>query len=147
MTDAVITGTYSDFKLVKTRSVAQIVIEVPIEKAQEAIALFGVPQPGAEVPVAVARLNDTKEEQKSLPPPKKHWGEMSRAQRAGILCADERFQEWLGVYTGEGAANEVRRLCNVDSRATLDKDSAAAAQFDRMETRYRMATGQMAEVR
>ena len=30
MTDAVITGTYSDFKLIKTRQVAQMIIEVPL---------------------------------------------------------------------------------------------------------------------
>lgn len=54
--NAVIDGTYSDFKLVKTRSVFQMVIEGPIERAAEAIAMFGVPQPGQEIHVAVARL-------------------------------------------------------------------------------------------
>ena len=34
MTDAIaITGTYADFKLIKTRSAAQIVVEIPIEGA------------------------------------------------------------------------------------------------------------------
>lgn len=54
--NAVLSGTYSDFKIVKTRSVFQMVIEGPIERAAEAVAMFGVPQPGQEIHVAVARL-------------------------------------------------------------------------------------------
>lgn len=146
MTEAVITGTYSDFKLVKTRSVAQIVIELPIEKAQEAVAVFGMPLPGSEVPVAVALLNRDPE-QPALPKPKKHWNEMPRSQQAGILCTDERFRQWQGALDEDDSATILRRHCNVDSRATLDKDSSAAAQFDQMVTNYRMDTGQMAEVR
>jgi hypothetical protein len=57
LADAVFQGTYSDWKLVKTRSVVQIVIEVPLEQAQHVYqVLGGMPQPGAEMPVAVARL-------------------------------------------------------------------------------------------
>ena len=36
MTDAIL-GSYADFKLVKTRSVVQVVIEVPLERAHEAL--------------------------------------------------------------------------------------------------------------
>ena len=39
-------GTFSDFKIVRGRKVAQLVIEVPLEKANEVLAaLGGVPQP------------------------------------------------------------------------------------------------------
>ncbi len=54
--NAVIEGSYADFKLVKTRGVAQLVIEIPIERAAEAVAMFGIPQPGQEIAVAIARL-------------------------------------------------------------------------------------------
>jgi hypothetical protein len=48
---------FSDFKLVKTRSSAQLVLEIPIERADAVLAILGgVPQPGKEVSVAVARL-------------------------------------------------------------------------------------------
>lgn len=54
---AAIAGTFADFKLIKTRSACQLVIEVAIENADAALsALGGVPQPGQEKPVAVARL-------------------------------------------------------------------------------------------
>jgi hypothetical protein len=39
-------GTFSDFRLIKGRKVCQIVIEVPIEQADQALAaLGGLPQP------------------------------------------------------------------------------------------------------
>jgi hypothetical protein len=58
MTDlAAIQGTFADFKTVKSRSVVQIVIEIPIEAGKRAIDILGFPQPGAEIPVALARLD------------------------------------------------------------------------------------------
>lgn len=42
---AAISGTFADFKLIKTRSVAQLVIEIPIEQSKKAIDAFGFPLP------------------------------------------------------------------------------------------------------
>src|SRR4051812_4591789 len=58
MTDAAVTqATFSDFRLVKGRKVAQLVFEVPIEQADQALAaLGGLPQPATEAWVALARL-------------------------------------------------------------------------------------------
>lgn len=61
MTDAaVFQGTYSDLCFRKTRSVAVISVEIPIEMAGAFVAAFGAPVPGAEIPVALARLSPTK---------------------------------------------------------------------------------------
>ena len=50
-------ATYSDFKLVKTRKVVQIVLEVPLEAAGHAYnVLGGMPTFGNEQWFAVARL-------------------------------------------------------------------------------------------
>ena len=58
MNPAVTQGTFADFKLIKSRSTAQLVIEIPIEAADAALlALGGVPLPGKECWVAIARLN------------------------------------------------------------------------------------------
>lgn len=54
--NAIIAGTFADLKTVKTRSVVQMIVEVPIERAEEVVMMFGFPQPGSEVTVAVARL-------------------------------------------------------------------------------------------
>ena len=51
-------ATYSDFKLIKGRKCAQIILEVDIERADAALeALGGVPQPHRETWVGVARID------------------------------------------------------------------------------------------
>jgi len=95
MTDpAAITGTFADFKTIKTRSTAQLIIEIPIEDADRALlALGGVPQPGKEQNVAVARLQAPEEPVKE----RKDWNTLGRAAQAGILCSDERFWKYLSA--------------------------------------------------
>jgi hypothetical protein len=142
MTDlAAISGNYADFKLVKTRSVAQVIIELPIERAEAFLKAFGVPQPGAEKPVALALLNT---EQPKPERPKQSWSSMSRAQQAGILCADPQFQKWVGK---EDPADYVRRVCHVSSRALLDSDNFAAQAFDAIKAAFQQGSGRMAEIR
>ena len=58
MTAAAISGNYAEFKLVKTRGVFAITIEFPVERTADVFAALGYPQPGTEIPVAVARLNN-----------------------------------------------------------------------------------------
>jgi hypothetical protein len=71
------------------------------------------------------------------------------AKLAGQLCADPAFREWLyprlpvalGGHTEdfddpndfdeESAASAMRLICGVDSRALLDHNAAAAAEFHR----------------
>jgi len=57
-TNRITKGTYSDFKIVKTRNVAQVIVEIPLEQAEEFVNMFGMPTPNMEKWVAVARLND-----------------------------------------------------------------------------------------
>jgi hypothetical protein len=58
MTAAAIKGCFSDFKLIRTRSVCQIVIEVPLEQADAALAaLGGLPRPEQERWIALARID------------------------------------------------------------------------------------------
>lgn len=57
MSDAVTTATYSDMKLVKTRGVMQMILEFPIEQAADIVGMFGIPVPGKETWVAIARLD------------------------------------------------------------------------------------------
>lgn len=129
MSAAAISGTYSDLKLVKTRSVAQIVIEVPIEQAEAVVRTFGIPQPGKEIPVALARLGERPAE----PKPKKG----SMAQRAAILCGDPVYRKFLSeryenfdVTNSNAAAKITRDLCGVESRADIDADPEAAKRWD-----------------
>lgn len=66
-TPAAISGSLADFRIVKTRSVVQFIVEVPIEQADVALAtLGGIPLPGVERPVALARLNQEPEQRVSF---------------------------------------------------------------------------------
>lgn len=155
---AIIRGTFADFKLIKGRKVAQVVIEVPIEEADAALrALGGVPMPHLDRWCAVALLRDGAaappladrpmpvEPEATAPSITKAgriWREIEFSQQAGILSADDDFQRWIGVPPGisgspaleasastAAAAALIRERCGVASRAELDRDPDAAERW------------------
>ena len=77
--------------------------------------------------------------------PRQRMADLSRAKQAGILCNDQRFQEfaqrcgveldsdgcWLAVVT-----DWVRQKCKVTSRAQLDTDLGAGALWDLLRADY-----------
>lgn len=159
MTDAAaFRACYADWKLIKTRSVVQIVLEIPVEQSGLAYeVLGGMPQPGKEIWCGVARLAETKESaQKPRPQDtdenpterpggaaSKSWHEMPASQQAAILCGDAAFQRFLvehydGVMMdSEDAARVVRQLCNVHSRAELNTNNEAAMKWKGLVLDYR----------
>ena len=168
MTDrAAIDGSYADFKLVKTRSVCQLVVEIPIERAEEAIRKFGIPQPGQEIAVALARLEappkavaNAERSEKG----KERYREADEWQRALMracaMCDDPRFQEWLARRIGKQyrvdlpngnrgiiAGNHLRSCLNLTTRADIASNGEAFRAFVALETEYKQATGQFAEER
>ncbi len=156
MTDAIaITGTYSDFKVVKTRKVAQMVIEIPIEGAQAVIEKFGIPLPHEEQWVAIALLNSPPESSPASPQVSApHPAEPKRAERTrptplatkiAMLCQDRQFQEWLGVDSTNRAAVLVRQRCGVKSRSEIEGNPEASTLWNHLHTEFEMATGRMAE--
>jgi hypothetical protein len=159
MTPAAFSGNYADIKTVKTRGVFQVIVEIKIEDYQKFVAAFGGPLPGSERPVALALLKPTLV-QDNDDRPRVPWTKMPRAQRAGILCNDTRFQVWATdraqveinpeKWPGdpkESAAMYIRWRCGVKSRAELDNTDEIALRFDLMDSLYRQETGQLAEVR
>jgi hypothetical protein len=139
--NAVIAGSFADIKSVKSRSVVVLMIEVPIERAADVVAMFGYPQPGEEVPVAVARLMPLNPEAPVAPPApeksKRGWDELSHAQQAGIVCGEVGFHRWIKVETPDEAAAWVREHCGVTSRRELDTNETAATAWNRLVGRYR----------
>ena len=138
-------GCFSDFRLIRSRSVAQIIVEVPIEAADEALkALAGFPMPGTERWVGVALApKDRKEE----PKPEKvknirTFSELPYSAQAGIRCGDVRFQMFLSETANPpfpaamDAADEVRRRCNVTSRAEFDSQALAGERWRQLEAQY-----------
>ncbi len=151
MTKAAFKATYSDWKLIKTRSVVQVVLEIPLEQADAAYqVLGGMPTPGAERWCAVARLNGNEPVEAADPVPvsdkpdrphrprKPVAAEKRLAMEAGRMCADPIFRaflrghlslEWPTPSREEDAAETVRIVCGVSSRAEILPGSKAAEQW------------------
>lgn len=132
-------GTY------RSRVDGTIVLSVEIEprNAAAALALFGMPG----TPMAIAALQvgyaavgepiiksypekDNSEKPKGGP----------LARLAGIWCNDPEFINWINktyvhgepLRGAEGAADCIRSICDIDSRAELDSNEHAAELFHSM---------------
>lgn len=139
---------WADFKLIKTRKVAQLVFEVPIEGADEALALLGgVPRPDSEVWAGIARLADGKEQ--SLESPQKaqetrRFLTMPMAQQAALRCQDATFRAFLrevkctSTFNSAEAADAVRDICGVGSRAQLNTNAEAAAKWRQLNLHFEL---------
>jgi hypothetical protein len=141
MTAAAFRATFSDFRIVKGRKMAQIVLETPLEEADAALeVLGGVPRPDAERWVAVARLETqpAKVEKPKGPTP---------SQRAWALCQSGRFRQWLTkrwsivpALADEGDCADALRLnFHIESRGELDRNSEARLCFENLEREYQEA--------
>ncbi len=130
-----IRATFSDFRTVKSRKIAQLVMEVPIEEADAALrSLGGVPRPDVDRWVAIAPL--TEEAAKRPPREPKSWTELSYAAQAGIRCNDPKFQAWLNEPDADRAAAAVRRICGVISRTEFDKDIEAGKHWHDLDDAF-----------
>jgi hypothetical protein len=144
-----IAATFHDVRTVKGRKTCQLVFEVPIEKANEALAVLGgIPNPSDPPWVAVALLRPEAVQRPSNGSHEssqngKAWDDLSPAQQAGIRCNDAAFRTFIGIRLGdlvprmEKMADEcawgVRHLCGVTSRSELNTDKAATDRWQRLQ--------------
>lgn len=149
---AVIEASYSDFKLVRTRSAAQLILEIPIERAEEALRVFGIPQPGHEVRVAIALLkppdnnvtalkaDDNKKSERSKAAYAAQSDKEKAVTRAAMLCEDADFRYWLRNTHPEvchlEAAPALRELLKIKSRRDIAFDRRAFEAFLDLEWQY-----------
>lgn len=131
---AAFSGDYVDLRFVKSRKVAQVVVELPIEQAAAFVAAFGAPNPSTGVPVALARLAPAQDQQPAKE--RRKFMDLPPAQQAAMRCNEPEFQTFLKVSTADDAAREVRRLCGVETRAELNSDERAARRWGTMEGDY-----------
>jgi len=47
-----------------------------------------------------------------------------------LRCKEQDFQQFLGVHDEAAAARRVKEVCEIDTRAQLDRDPAAQARWD-----------------
>lgn len=109
----------------------RISFDIDPANAQDAFRLFaapGTPAAIAALQVGYAAASDTPADDT----PKGG----ALAKLAGMWCADETFQSWLGVYyvaegdTGGRAALRLYEVCDIQSRRQLDHDPEAAERFN-----------------
>lgn len=139
MKPAVVQGSYADLKIIKSRSVVQVIVECPIERFPEIVEAFGGPLPGNEVPVVIARMaNGYQEPPEEEEKPRRPFNTLPVAQQAALACGDPVFRAWLREEmnapqaTDEGqAAAWLRSWFRVDSRAQITE-----AQWEDLYPRF-----------
>lgn len=145
MTPAATKATFSDFKVVKTRRVCQLIFEVALEGADEALrALGGLPQVADERWCAIARLVSDKPSSIAPTPDKgrKSWIDLKCSAQAAIRCNEPGFWAFIGhistktAVSADDAAAFVRMRCGVESRSELDLNILAAEKWAALDTQY-----------
>jgi hypothetical protein len=136
-----LSGDYADFRIVKTRSCIQLVVEIPIEEGERAVQLFGIPQPGSPVKVALARLAETRTIEHNKPEKeRRRWNDLPPAQQAAIRCGEPAFKKFLADekgYIGEtDIVESVRYHCHVLSRADIKPGTDAAACWRELDAEF-----------
>lgn len=155
MTHQAFQAVFVNFKPITSRKVLEIKLEVPIEQGGEVLSLLGMPDPAVSTWVAVAKLNpsavsssqnaevqaqspgpDASGGVETQPIPSRKWSEMPYAQRAGIRSNEKMFQEFSRTVDADDAAEFIRRVCGVSSRADIKPGTRAAAAYEDMEIKY-----------
>jgi hypothetical protein len=145
-------ATYSDWKLVKTRQVVQIVFEVPLAEADSAYELLGgMPAPATERWFGIAALRSS---EPAKPRPvddkplagakrdKRDWSDLQPQQQAGIRCGEATFVAFLKEerpddwHEAQDAAECVRLICGVESRVELGINPKAGVVWSKLESQY-----------
>ena len=142
---AVISATFSEWKMVKTRKTLQLIFEVPLEAQAEALRVLGVPMPDKETWVAIARLE---QKPKAEAPKTKRLEDMPPAQQAGALIRDWEFRRWfdnsrfynhdLAHMQGMDRADRgIKNFCGIRSKTELNSDPIAMARWEQIFREYR----------
>ena len=166
MPDA-LAATLLSYKTVPTRKVFQMTLELPIEQASQAIALFGRADPDGATWLAVARLGARvpANPEPVAEPEKATGGGVERKERklseiAAIKCQDQEFRSWfltnyptgkargrlglpiVGEISREEAINLVahslRDYLGIESRRELDAGGPKARAFEALLTDFDM---------
>lgn len=157
---AVFKGTYADWKLIKTRGVVQIVLEVPLSSSGQAYdVLGGMPNAAKEIWCAVALLKpeggdqtdsshgslDTSPRQETKTGGARSWSALHLAQQAGIACNDPIFGAFLkesegfqidNVASAEDVASAVKKFCHVETRSSIVRGTPHGDRWNVLYARF-----------
>jgi len=122
---AAIKATFSDLQLVKTRKLAKLIFELPIDEADEALdVLGGLPRSDRERWVGITLLDMKLAVIATVSDEVSHraFCDLPFPQQAGIKSNDTTFQLWMSVHhnvPGVDCAGAIRNYCGVNSRANI----------------------------
>jgi hypothetical protein len=130
--DTAFQATFASFRLVQGRKVAQLIFEVPIEAADNALSVLGgVPNPEQTRWVGIARIDP------KATKPKLSGKDLWRASsECAMLCKEPDFWAYLGTSNEQEATEFVRNLLGIESRRELDQDSDAVHEWGKLKARY-----------
>ncbi len=140
---------YSDWKLIKTRQVVQIIFEVPLHDADAAYELLGgMPAPAAERWFGIAALApkpaqpQTVEDKRPSGAKPRDWRDMPYPQQAGIRINEAAFAAYLREEhpdewheTGETDAC-LKFICKIESKKELATNHKAAVLWHQIDSAY-----------
>lgn len=138
-------ATYSDWKLVKTRGVVQIVFEVPLADADKAYEILaGMPNPASEQWFGIAAISAGSEQVKSTSTArtKRDWRDLAPAAQAAIRCEEIPFKVFLQEERPDDwhEANDpvecVRLICGVASRSELATNQKARVIWHQLDEQF-----------
>ena len=147
-------GSYSDWRLVKTRGVVQVIFEVPLADSDAAYdVLGGMPDNSKERWFGIAAIKSTAEEARTprqSPPDaptggakRMDWRDMQPAAQAGIRCADPVFWAFLqevklypDIVDAVLAAAAVRHICKVHSRSEFSTDHRKRVLWHQLDSEF-----------
>ena len=94
---------------------------------------------GTRFMLAVCEIDDQEQPAKPKEKTPKSFHDMSPANQAGILCADEAFQKFLAETVGptDDAAATVRLICGVTSRGDIKPGTESARRWASIVSDYR----------
>lgn len=136
-------GTYSDWRLVKTRGVVQIIFEIPLAEADAAYQILGgMPDTSKERWFGVAALGSEPAPDSDKSGTKRDWRDLGPAQQAGIRCGEpvfiaflkeQRADDW---HEAKEAAECIRLICGVTSRSELGTNQKARVIWKQLDDQF-----------
>lgn len=135
-------ATYSDLKFIKSRKVAQVTLEIPIEQADAFVKAFGTPNPATETWVGIARLDLSAVAPEKPAKEKRQFRDLPPAQQAAMRCNEPGFWTFLSqrsdhtIIDASAAASVVRMECGVKSRSELNSNADSASRWKSLDDAY-----------
>lgn len=143
MSNAVIQGDFVDIKNVKTRSVVQMIIEIPIEQGEDLVMKFGYPNNHTCCPVAIAKITpklvpETSKDEARRQSDLGQGGNKPKsfAGHGKMLAQDPDMNSFLSMEHGELYArlmydveSTMKNLCEISSCSELIEGSIAYERF------------------